>query len=528
MDSFLSSVLSFNYLALALFIPLIGFFVVTACPRTSRLPFFYALVFTLGTFIAALRLIRPALAHPDLFTSQIDEPWMSGLKIRLHMGVDGISLWLILLTTFLMPIAVWATERMVRQRRKSFFAMLMLFEFGLIGVFSALDLVAFYVFWEIALVPMYLMVGGWGGSNAFKVSVKFFVYTMAGSVLMLGSILYLHSLTNSFDYVDIVKMMTGGQIQFTARDQLFIFFGLLAAFAVKAPIFPLHTWLPNTYAEAPMPATFLLAAVMSKMGTYGLLRFGITMAPAAAHRFAPWIAVCAIIGIVYGALLALVQPNIKRLIAYSSLSHISVIVLGIFAFNQQGADGAVYQMLAHGLSTGALFLLAGYLQSRRHSMEIADFGGVAALAPRLAAAFSIALFASIGLPSLCNFVGEFLLLQGAAIANFHWAIGAALGVILSAAYMLWMYQRTFMGKLNPAIEHFHDLDFRDWVPVVPLMILMVWLGCYSQTFMPSISAATNQLLDKTNMTNQYRVMELEREFRRLQVVNVAVEVAHAR
>jgi NADH-quinone oxidoreductase subunit M len=527
MDSFLASVLSFNYLALTLLIPLIGFFVVTACPRRSRLPFFYAMVSSLGAFIAALRLIRPVLAHPESFTSQIDESWGAGMNIRLHMGVDGISLWLILLTTFMLPMAVWATEKMVKERRKSFFAMLMLFEFGLIGVFSALDLVAFYVFWEVALVPMYLMVGAWGGVNAFRVSVKFFVYTMSGSVLMLGSILYLHSLTNSFDYVDILRAVSTGQVAFTARDQMFIFFGLLAAFAVKAPIFPLHTWLPNTYAEAPMPATFLLAAVMSKMGTYGLLRFGITMAPGAAHRFAPWIAICAIIGIVYGALLALVQPNIKRLIAYSSLSHVGFIVLGIFAFNQQGADGAVFQMLAHGLSTGALFLLAGYLQLRRHSLEIADFGGVAALAPRLAAAFSIALFASIGLPTLCNFVGEFLLLQGAAIANFRWAIAAAIGVILSAAYMLWMYQRTFFGKLNPAIEHFHDLQWRDWVPVVPLVAMMLWLGCYSQTFMPSISAATYQLLDNTNMTNQYRV-KLDASGAGAQLVNAVAEVAHAR
>jgi NADH-quinone oxidoreductase subunit M len=498
-------VLSLNYLALALLIPLAGFFVVTAAPRRSRLPFFYALVSSLATFLAALRLIRPALAHPSAFTSQIDSPWAESLRIRLHMGVDGISLWLILLTTLLVPMAVWATEKMVKERRKSFFAMLLLFEFGLIGVFSALDLFAFYVFWEIALVPMYLMVGGWGGANRFKTSLKFFVYTMAGSVLMLGSILYLHGLTGSFDYVDILKAVSSGQFTLSGYDQALIFAGFLAAFAVKAPIFPLHTWLPNTYAEAPMPATFLLAAVMSKMGTYGLLRYGIALAPAAAHRFAPWIAILAIIGIVYGALLALVQPNIKRLIAYSSLSHIGFIVLGIFAFNQQGADGAVYQMLAHGISTGALFLLAGYLQVRRGSLEIADFGGIAALAPRLAGAFSIALFASVGLPMLCNFVGEFLLLQGAALANFTWAVWAALGVILSAAYMLWMYQRTFLGRLNETIEHFHDLQWRDWVPVVPLILLMVWLGCYTQSFMPSISAATSQLLDGTNMGNQYRV-----------------------
>jgi NADH-quinone oxidoreductase subunit M len=525
-DSFLDAVLSGNYLAVTLLIPLAGFFIVTAAPRRSRLPFFYAFVSSLATFLAALRLIRPVLADAGAFSSQIDYPWVESLNIRLHLGVDGISLWLILLTTLLVPLAVWATEKMVKERRKSFFAMLMLFEFGLIGVFSALDLFAFYVFWEIALVPMYLMVGGWGGANAFKVSVKFFVYTMAGSVLMLGSILYLHGLTGSFDYLEILQAVSSGRIPLSARDQILIFVGFLAAFAVKAPIFPLHTWLPNTYAEAPMPATFLLAAVMSKMGTYGLLRYGITLAPAAAHRFAPWIVVCAIVGIVYGALLALVQTNIKRLLAYSSLSHVGFIVLGIFAFNQQGADGAVYQMLAHGISTGALFLLAGYLQTRRHSLEIADFGGVAALAPRLATAFSIAMLASIGLPMLCNFVGEFLVLQGAALVNFNWAIWAALGVILSAAYMLWMYQRTFFGKLNEEIEHFHDMQWRDWVPVVPLIALMVWLGCYTQSFMPSISEATSRVLESTNTSVQYRVKR-DTAPTGVRIVKVA-EVRHAR
>jgi NADH-quinone oxidoreductase subunit M len=527
MDSFLSAILSGNCLAITLLIPLAGFFVVTAAPRRSRLPFFYALVSSLGTFLAALRLIPPVIAHGAAFSSEINAPWVDGLNIRLHMGVDGISLWLILLTTLLVPMAVWATEKMVKERRKSFFAMLMLFEFGLLGVFSALDLFVFYVFWEVALVPMYLMVGGWGGVNRFKVSVKFFVYTMAGSVLMLGSILYLHSLTGSFDYVEILKALSSGRVAINARDQTLIFVGLLAAFAVKAPLFPLHTWLPNTYAEAPMPATFLLAAVMSKMGTYGLLRYGITLAPSAAHRFAPWIAICAIIGIVYGALLALVQPNVKRLLAYSSFSHIGVIVLGIFAFDQQGADGAVYQMLAHGIATGALFLLAGYLESRRHSLEIADFGGIASSAPGLAVAFSIALLASIGLPSLGNFVGEFLLLQGAALADFSWAVWAALGVILSAAYMLWMYQRVFLGKLNGAIEHFHDLQWRDWVPIVPLILLMVWLGCYTQSFMPSISVATSQLLDNTNMNNQYRV-KLDAGGSGVNLLNGVGEATHAR
>jgi NADH-quinone oxidoreductase subunit M len=278
------------------------------------------------------------------------------------------------------------------------------------------------------------------------------------------------------------------------------------AFAVKVPIFPFHTWLPNTYTQAPMPATFLLAAIMSKMGVYGLLRFSITMSPGGAQRCASWIAVLAIIGIIYGALIALMQTNVKRLIAYSSISHLGFIVLGIFSFNQQGADGAVYQMLAHGLSTGGLFLLAGYMEQRRGSLEIADLGGVATPAPALSTVFMVTLLASIGLPSLCNFIGEFLVLQGAAIANFRWAIWAALGVILSAAYMLWMYQRVFLGKTHQATESFSDLSARDWIPVAPLLLLMVWLGCYTQTFMPTITSATKNILDQTTMNNTYQVL----------------------
>src|SRR5581483_6835779 len=269
-----------------------------------------------------------------------------------------------------------------------------------------------------------------------------------GSVLMLASILYLHSQAGTFDYLQILSAFGSGRVMLSPSQQMLLFLGFFAAFAVKVPIFPLHTWLPDTYAEAPAPATFLLAAVMSKMGAYGLIRYGLALSPAGAHRCASWIILLAIIGIVYGALLAFIQPNIKRLIAYSSISHLGFIVLGIFTFNQQGEDGAVYQMIAHGISTGALFLLAGYLEERRGSMEIADFGGVATPAPGLAAAFMIAMFASIGLPALCNFIGEYLVLQGAALAKFSWAAWAALGVILSAVYMLWMYQRTFWGKVK--------------------------------------------------------------------------------
>jgi len=496
-----------NLLAITLLLPLIGFFVLLFLRRNSKVSFTVAFSITVAAFLTSLGLIGPAVATPAQFTSSLDSRWIDspGLQIHFHIGVDGINLWLVLLTTLLLPIGVWISQTMVKERQRNFFALLLLFEFGLIGVFTALDLFAFYVFWEVALVPMYLMVGGWGGARRGPAAVKFFVYTMLGSVLMLGSIIFLHSKTGTFDYTETLSAFASGRVVLSPSQELLLFLGFFAAFAVKVPLFPLHTWLPNAYVEAPMPATFLLAAVMSKMGTYGLLRYCLPLFPTGAQRCASWVVVLAIIGIIYGALLALVQPNIKRLIAYSSLSHLGFIVLGIFTFSQQGADGAVYQMLAHGISTGALFLLAGYLEQRRGTLEIADFGGVATPAPGLATAFMIAMLASIGLPALCNFVGEYLVLQGAALTKFSWAAWAALGVILSAAYMLWMYQRTFWGKTTRQSAAISDLTFSDWAPLFPLVLLMVWLGSYTQSFMPPISSATARLLDQTRMNNEYRV-----------------------
>ncbi len=496
-----------NLLAITLALPLIGFLVLLFIPHESKSSFSIALLATLLAFIASLGLISPVLANGAQFSSSVNSTWIDspGLQIRFHLAIDGINLWLVLLTTLLLPIGVWISGTMIKDRKKNFFALLLLFEFGLIGVFSALDLFVFYVFWEVALVPMYLMVGGWGGATRGPAAVKFFVYTMLGSVLMLASILYLHAQTGTFDYVDILNALGSGRMVLSASQQMLLFLGFFAAFAVKVPIFPLHTWLPDTYTEAPAPATFLIAAVMSKMGAYGLIRYCVALTPTAAQRCAGWIAVLAIIGIIYGALLALIQPNIKRLIAYSSVSHLGFIVLGIFTFTQQGADGAVYQMIAHGISTGALFLLAGYLEERRGSMEIADFGGIATPAPGLATAFMIAMFASVGLPALCNFIGEFLVLQGAALTKFSWAAWAALGVILSAAYMLWMYQRTFLGKPTERTASTYDLTARDWAPVLPLILFMVWLGSYTQSFMPPISTATAHLLEQSSMNNEYKV-----------------------
>ena len=495
-----------NLLGITLFLPLLGFFLLLFAPRRSRASFPIAIVTALLTFLCSLGLVHPAMANGAQFSSVINTLWVDspGLQIHLHLGIDGINVWLVFLTTLLLCIGVWFAENYIRDRQKTFFALLLLFEFGLIGVFTTLDLLVFYVFWEVALVPMYLMVGSWGSGLRGPAAVRFFVYTMLGSVMMLGSVIYLHAQTGTFDYVEIMNGLNTGAITLSPTQQLLLFLGFFAAFAVKVPIVPFHTWLPNTYTEAPAPATFLLAAIMSKMGTYGLLRYTLTLTSGGAHACAGWINILAIIGIIYGALIALMQTNIKRLIAYSSISHLGFIVLGIFSFRQQGADGAVYQMIAHGVSTGALFILAGYLEQRRGSLDIRDFGGLANVAPRFAAVFMIALLASIGLPTLCNFIGEYLVLQGAALAHFSWAVWAAIGVILSAAYMLWMYQRTFLGKPG-AYGSFTDLTTRDILPLVPLLLLMVWLGTYTQSFMPAISSATSQVLEQTNMNNQYRV-----------------------
>jgi NADH-quinone oxidoreductase subunit M len=494
-----------NMLLLTLFLPLAGFFALLFLPRQSKSGWPVALIFSLAAFVSSLGLIGPAFSLPAQQSSAVDVMWVAGLNIHFHLAIDGINLWLVLLTTLLIPIGVWISDTLIKDRHNAFYALLLLFEFGLIGVFSAFDLFVLYVFWEVALVPMYLMVGGWGGARRRYAAVKFFVYTMSGSVMMLVSIIYLATKAGSFDYAQVLAALNNGTVTLSSTEQLWLFLGFLLAFAVKVPIFPLHTWLPITYSEAPAPATFLIAAVMSKMGAYGLIRFCVPLFPTAARECAGWIAILAIIGIIYGALLAFVQPNLKRVIAYSSISHLGFIVLGIFTFEQQGADGAVYQMLAHGISTGALFVLAGYLEHRRGSVEIADFGGVATPAPGLATAFMIAMLASVGLPMLSNFVGEFLVLQGAAFANFTWAAWAGVGVILSVVYMLWLYQRTFLGKTTDSTATFRDLGGRDWIGIAPLIVMMVWLGSFTQSFMPPVTAATHSLLEQSKMNLEIHV-----------------------
>jgi NADH-quinone oxidoreductase subunit M len=512
-------------LNLVIWIPLAGFLAGMLLPKSKPgLARVYTLIVSLITFLLSLGLIGPYWFTAQRgFTFETNVPWIETPAIRYHVGIDGISLWLVILTTLLTPICVLISWRYIAKRIKEFHVFLLLLEFGLIGVFCSLDLFVFFVFWEVSLVPMYFLIGVWGYERRIYAAVKFFLYTMVGSMMMLVAIIYIYGRTGTFDYVTIMASLQNGRAGFVGTEQLLLFLAFFLAFAIKVPLFPLHTWLPDAHVEAPTAGSVMLASVMLKMGTYGLLRFCIPMFPAAARTCAPWIIVLAIIGIVYGALVAMVQPNMKKLVAYSSVSHLGFVVLGLFTFTQQGFDGAVYQMLNHGVSTGALFILVGFLYERRHSLEISAYGGVGTPAPQLAIAFAITMFASIGLPTLNNFVGEFLVLQGAAIAQFKWAVFASIGVILSACYMLWLYQRAFMGKASDDVSHhMFDLNLREWAVLAPLILLMVWMGSFTQSFMPPINTATSQILAQSSRTLEGHVAT------RLTHVASLKEIAHAR
>jgi len=496
-----------NLLTVVLLLPLAGFLVALLIPRTtpeqSRA---WALVCSVATFVASLGLLFWFDRSRAAEQFAVDVPWVNSPDIHFAISVNGVSLWLVLLSTLLTPLCVLISWRSIGDRVKEFFAFLLLLEFGLVGVFLAQDLFLFYVFWEISLVPMYFLIGIWGHERRIYAAVKFFLYTMAGSVLMLAAIITIYNRAQTFSYPAILEMLASGRLSFGPGEQMLLFLAFFVAFAIKVPLFPLHTWLPDAHVEAPSAGSVMLASVMLKMGCYGILHFCLPLFPSAARECAPWIATLAIIGIIYGALVAMVQPNMKKLVAYSSVSHLGFVVLGIFSFTQQGLDGAVYQMLNHGISTGALFVIVGLLYERRHSLAIEDYGGVATAAPWLATAMLVTTLASIGLPMLNNFVGEFLVLQGTALANFKWAIYASLGVILSACYMLWMYQRVFYGQVKEEVRsHVPDLNPREWAVIVPLIAMMVWMGVYSQSFLPPVGKVTARVLEQTKINVPFRV-----------------------
>jgi NADH-quinone oxidoreductase subunit M len=444
-----------------------------------------ALAFSLVTFALSLFLLQGTGASGWSFVQDI--PWISAIHAHYHVAVDGISLWLVLLTTLLVPISILSSWNAVEKRPLAFYAFLLLLESAMIGVFVSLDVLLFYFFFEASLVPMFFLIGIWGGERRIYAATKFFIYTAVGSLLMLAGIITIYFFYQTFDYVQILDAMR--QNPLPTRVEFLVFLSFALAFFIKVPLFPFHTWLPDAHTEAPTAGSVILAGVLLKMGTYGLMRFNLTLFPTSSHASAQVVIVLAVIGIIYGALVAMVQPDVKRLVAYSSVSHMGFVVLGLFSFTEQGMQGALYQMLNHGVSTGALFLIVGMIYERRHTRQISEFGGLASSMPWFSAFFVIASLSSIGLPFLNGFVGEFLIMLGTWLSNaiaHPWiaTMFASTGVIWAAVYMLWMLQRVVFGPLkNPANARLRDLSAREIGLLVPLLILMLVMGVYPGMFL---------------------------------------------
>jgi NADH-quinone oxidoreductase subunit M len=507
-----------NILSFVTYIPAFAALLLVLMPRASdKAAKIVAFLGSVVAFILSLHLVYHFDARNGCMQFEASCDWIrtTGFTISHHLGIDGISLYLVILTTFLTPLAILSSWHSITKRVKPFMICLLTLETGMIGVFCALDLVLFYVFWEVMLIPMYFLIGIWGGERKIYAAVKFILYTMVGSLLMLVAILYLFHANGgmSFDLVQITQRLSSGELVLNPAAEFWLFMAFLIAFAIKVPMFPFHTWLPDAHVEAPTAGSVILAGVLLKMGTYGLLRFCLPMFPTTAVSMAPLLSVLAIVGIIYGALVAMVQPDLKKLVAYSSVSHMGLVVLGIFAFTMQGLQGSTLQMLNHGLSTGALFLLVGMIYDRRHTRMISEFGGLAHASPMLACAFLVVTLSSIGLPGLNGFVGEVLVLAGSFMRNKTYGTLAALGMVLGAVYMLWMYQRVFLGKAtNPANAEMKDIGLREKLILLPIVLVMLWIGVYSEPFLrrmePSLRLVQQRIVNARSPEGGYRVERL--------------------
>lgn len=479
-------------LNITIYLPLLAI-VAVLLVRTDKMVKWVSLFVTSATFFISLPLIfnfDVANAHIPQYITE-GASILPGFDIKYLVGLDGLSLLLFLLTTLFGPIVILSSWSAVTKHLKGYYSMLLLLQTASLGVFASLDLIVFYVFFELALIPMYFLIGIWGGTERIQATVKFFIYTLAGSLIMLVALIYLGyhagSVHSEFAFTADWRFISSPEYQIGLVEQTYMFLAFALAFCIKVPLFPFHTWLPHAHTEAPTAGSVVLAAIMLKMGTYGLVRVCMPVFPNAFMEFAPWFAILAVIGIIYGALVAMVQKDVKKLVAYSSVSHLGFVVLGIFALNTIAVQGAIIQMINHGLSTGALFLIVGMIYDRRHTRMIKDFGGIAKVIPVFAVFFMITTLASIGLPGLNGFIGEFLILNGAFFSELYntniYAVLGALGVILAAVYMLWMYQRVMFGPVlheeNKVIE---DLNFREIGLLIPLVIFMVWIGIRSEDF----------------------------------------------
>lgn len=492
-----------NPLNLVIFFPLVGVLALLFIPgdrkNALRWTALLASLVTFGLSLWMLTLFNKA--NPDLQLT-LDLPWIqvAGWNIHYYIGVDGLSILLVLLTTFLTPLSILSTWKAVEERVKDFMLFFLLLEVGMSGVFLAQDLFLFYIFWEFTLVPMYFLIGIWGGPRRIYAALKFFLYTMAGSILMLLAILWLGIYQGTFSVPDL--MLKGG---IPGNIQLWLFLAFAAAFAIKVPMWPLHSWLPDAHVEAPTAGSVILAGVLLKMGTYGFIRFNIPLFPEAAKQAAPWIALLAVIGIIYGAWVSYAQKDVKKLVAYSSVSHLGFVMLGLFALNAQGIEGGILQMINHGLSTGALFLLVGMIYEQTHTREMAVYGGLWKVTPIFGSIFLVVALSSMGLPGLNGFVGEFTILLGAfgsQTIGSPWFAGiAALGVIMAAIYILYMFQKMFLGPEGSIVEeakkHGHalrDLNWREIVTMVPLLVFIFWIGLYPRPFFELMAPAVEKLL----------------------------------
>lgn len=463
----------------------------------------FGLLISLAAFIVSLIIyFKFDLTKSDFqFIHQFK--WIETLNISYKVGIDGLSLLLLLLTTFLTPLTLLSSWSSINKRVKEFTFFMLMLEAGMLGVFISVDLFLFYIFWEAMLIPMYFIIGIWGGEQRIYASVKFFLYTMFGSLLMLIAIIWIAVYASTplgrftTDLTELYKV--GPTIKENIQNWMFAAFAF--SFAIKVPLFPLHTWLPDAHVQAPTAGSVILAGVLLKMGTYGLLRFCLPLFPQAAISFAPYISVLAIIGIIYGALVAMVQKDMKKLVAYSSVAHLGFVVLGIFAMTQEAVQGAVIQMVNHGLSTGALFLLVGVIYERTHTREISEYGGIAKVVPFFAFALMFASLSSIGLPGLNGFVGEFLILLGSfkspVLGSWWYTVFAASGVIFAAVYLLWMYQRVAFGEVkNPKMNSLTDMNKREMIVLIPIFIFIVWIGIYPGTFLKVSEKTTSKIIEQ--------------------------------
>ncbi|ALA56968.1 NADH-quinone oxidoreductase subunit M [Nitrospira moscoviensis] len=482
---------AFPWLTLLIFVPLAGAIALFFVKETS------VRMAALGVTLADLAISLPLWwlfdgSSADMqFTERV--VWIASPPIHYSLGLDGISLPLILMTTVLMPLCVLISWRSVETRLRSFMAMLLIMEGAMIGVFAALDFVLFYVFWEAMLIPMYLLIGVWGGLNRLYAAIKFFLYTLAGSVLLLVAILVLY--VQGGHTFDIVQLSRGA---YSTALQFWLFLAFFAAFAVKVPMFPFHTWLPDAHVEAPTAGSVILASVLLKMGTYGFLRFSLPMLPDASRAFTPLMVVLSIVAIIYGAYMALAQADLKKLIAYSSVSHMGFVTLGLFMFNIQGIEGAVMQMVNHGITTGALFLCVGVIYERTHSREIADNVGLTKPMPRYATLLVIFALSSLGLPGTNSFVGEFLVLAGTFLWSKIATALASLGIILAAAYMLWMVQRVAFGVPSPQfLPRLRDLNRRELLTLTPLAVLVFWIGLFPNPLLTRMHASVEKVIARS-------------------------------